>query len=131
MLRVLIRIASASAHNMFLTRNNKHYLSIIIKYHQIHTLSVIHNYMKVLFSIKDGDRFHEDIFGVTLRSSELTDTARGQAKKTWNSIKTASSPANEKEIVATTPSYVNKINSLLNGRMYNDISTSLWLYDRF
>ena len=70
--------------------------------------------MKTPF-FQDGDRFHEDIFGVTSRHSEVTDRARDQAKKTWNFIKTASSHAKnaalEKETVATIPSDVNKLDS--------------------
>ncbi|KAK3576127.1 hypothetical protein CHS0354_043096 [Potamilus streckersoni] len=36
--------------------------------------------------LRDSNRFHEDIFGVTLRSSEVTDKARSQARKAWMHI---------------------------------------------
>lgn len=41
-------------------------------------------------TLQEGNRFHEDIFGVTLRSSEVTDRARDQAKRAWNFINSAS-----------------------------------------
>lgn len=49
----------------------------VIFYHNLNTL-------------QEGNRFHEDIFGVTLRSSEVTDRARDQAKRAWNFINSAS-----------------------------------------
>lgn len=61
-----------------------------------------------ILKLRDGDRFHEDIFGVTLRSSEVTDRARDQAKKAWNFINAAGKASKttglEKETVATIPS---------------------------
>lgn len=43
-----------------------------------------------IMKLRDCNRFHEDIFGVTLRSSEVTDRARDQAKKAWNFVNSSS-----------------------------------------
>ncbi|KAL5016525.1 hypothetical protein ScPMuIL_006114 [Solemya velum] len=39
--------------------------------------------MDYILQLRDSNRFHEDIFGVTMRSTEVTDRARDQAKKAW------------------------------------------------
>ncbi|XP_045171466.2 nitric oxide synthase, brain-like [Mercenaria mercenaria] len=58
-----------------------------------------------IMKLRDSNRFHEDIFGVTLRSSEVTDRARDQAKKAWNYINSASKTKSQidKETVAPIP----------------------------
>ncbi|KAL4224321.1 Nitric oxide synthase [Mactra antiquata] len=59
-----------------------------------------------ILKLRDNNRFHEDIFGVTLRSSEVTDRARDQAKKAWNFINSAGKPKAviDKETVSPIPS---------------------------
>ncbi|WAR01150.1 NOS1-like protein [Mya arenaria] len=43
----------------------------------------------LIMKLRDNSRFHEDIFGVTLRSSEVTDRARDQAKRAWSFVNAA------------------------------------------
>lgn len=57
-----------------------------------------------LFS-QESNRFHEDIFGVTVKA-EATDRARDQAKKAWKYINSTNKATRTDEVVTRIPSAV-------------------------
>lgn len=54
---------------------------------------------------KESNRFHEDIFGVTVKA-EVTDKARDQAKKAWKYIHSTNKSTRTDEVVTRIPSAV-------------------------
>ncbi|XP_062619237.1 nitric oxide synthase 1-like isoform X1 [Saccostrea cucullata] len=56
-----------------------------------------------LLKLKESNRFHEDIFGVTVKA-EVTDRARDQAKKAWKYINSTNKTTRTDEVVTRIPS---------------------------
>ncbi|XP_060064662.1 nitric oxide synthase 1-like [Ylistrum balloti] len=54
----------------------------------------------VMLKLREANRFHEDIFGVGIKSEA---TARDQAKRAWKYINAASKPTSGKEVVTPIP----------------------------
>jgi hypothetical protein len=60
--------------------------------------------------VQDANRFHEDIFGVSIqKSSEEHDKARDGSQRAWKFIDTPSKPAVSKEVAKAMPLPVREI----------------------
>lgn len=75
-------------------------LSKIIQEHGKMTSEQAQSY---LLKLRESNRFHEDIFGVTVKA-EVTDKARDQAKKAWKYINSTNKSTRTDEVVTRIPS---------------------------